>query len=275
MSTSPAKRLHLNMYTERPRVHDESVNSSRTWLPRCVFVFVLVAGLLTSTGAAATPFHFKEFAQGAIVSWTTCPGTEPPPTPTVCHDYSVWYVRSDGTLGEGAVGPLNRGKEQLQALYEDFEYLLVPDDEDVDISNTYGRTDVAGYFDTTHLTRAGMSAVSIPLFEVDLETGVETPTGKYVELGEFRWTAASPIYRYGNDGPVFDGRQHVSNRCETFNADAHQRFTLGSVTGTVDGVPLSDLATIPQVPDLEPSDAPGGIFNNWFRVVDVSKGCSG
>lgn len=236
---------------------------------------MLIAGLLTSPEAAATPLHFKEFAQGAIVSWTTCPESEAPPSiPTVCHERSVWYLRSDATLGEGAVGPVNRGKEQFEALYEDFAYLYVPDGDGVDLSRTYGRTQVAGYFDATHLTKAGMSAVSIPLIDVDLETGEETPTGTTVELGEFRWTAESPIYRFGNDGPVFDGRQHVSNRCQTFNADAHQRFTLGSVTGTVDGVPLSDVATIPQVPELEPSEAPGGIFNNWLRVVDVNTGCN-
>jgi hypothetical protein len=265
------------MYTEWPEVHDESVNSSRTWLPRCVFGLgtVLVAGLLTSPAVAATPFHFKEFAQGAIVSWSTCPGEDPPATPTVCHDYSVWYVRSDAALGEGAVGPVNRGKEQFDALYEDFEYLIVPDDEGVDLALTYGRAAVVGYFDKTHLTRAGMSAVTLPLIDVDLETGAETPTGRSVSLGAFSWTAASPIYRYGNDGPVFDGRQHVSDSCETFNAFAHQRFTLGSVTGTVDGVPINDLAPVPQVPNLEPSGAPGGIFNNWLRVVDVSKDCSG
>ena len=72
----------------------------------------------------------------------------------------------------------------------------------------------------------GMSPVRMPLIAFDPETEAETPTGKFVELGEFRWMAASPIYRYGNDGPVFDRRQHVSNPCQTFNADAHQRFTL-------------------------------------------------
>jgi hypothetical protein len=245
-------------------------------LLRCVFGLgtVLVASLLASPDAYATPFHFKEFAQGANVSWTTCPGSKPPPTPTVCHDYTVWYVRFDSTLGEGAVGPLNRGKRQFDALYEDFEYLSIPHDDGVGLSLTNAHTHVTGEFDKTHLTRAGMSAVTMPLMDVDLQTGVQTPTGKYVELGEFTWTAASPIYRYGNDGPLFDDLHHVSNRCRTFNAHAHQHFTLGSVTGTVDGVPLSDLATITQVPDLEPSDAPGGIFNNWFRIVDVSKGCS-
>ena len=208
------------------------------------------------------------------MAWTTCP-EEPPPAPTICHEYEVWYVRFDAVAGESALGPVNRGKKPFEALYTDFEVLSDPDEEDVELlSLTTGRsTDVVGYFDKTHLTRASMGAVTVPLMDVNLETGVETPTRKNVELGAFSWTAASPIYRFGNDGPVFDDAPHLSNRCQTFNAQAHQRFTLGSVTGSVDGVPISEFALVPQVPDLEPSDAPGGIFNNWFHLVDVSKRC--
>lgn len=233
---------------------------------------MLVTGLLTAPDAAATPFHFKEFAQGAIVSWTSCPDV--PSTPTVCHDYTVYYARFDSTAGEGAVGALNRGKQPFVAQYEDLAYTFVPNGDGEDLSLTYGRSaDVVGFYDKTHLTRAGMSAVTIQLMDVDLETGAETRTGRSVALGAFRWTAASPIYRYGNDGPVLNGDRHVSNRCQTFTANFHQHFTLGYVTGSVDGVPLSDLATLPQITELEPSDAPGGIFNNWFRIVDVSKRC--
>jgi hypothetical protein len=252
------------------------MTSSRTRLGRCALGIgaVLLVGLLPAPAAVATPFHFKEFAQGAVVSWTTCPEDDPPSVPTVCHDYTVYYARFDSTAGEGSVGSLDRSGEPFVAQYEDFAYLFVPDGEGVDISLRYGSSaDVVGFYDKTHLTRAGMSGATLQLIDVDLETGTETATGSTVALGEFSWTAESPVYRYGNDGPVFDGRQHVSDACQTFNADAHQRFTLGSVTGSVDGVPLSDEATIPQVPDLEPTGAPGGIFDNWFRIVDVSKRC--
>ena len=238
---------------------------------------LLVAGAVTAPDAAVAvgpPLHFKEFSQGAVVSWTSCPGEEPPPVPTVCHEYKVWYFRGDGVVEEGAVGPLDRAKAQFQVQYEDLEHLSVPDEEGVDLSWTLGESaDVVGYYDKTHLTRAGMNAVTLPLTRFDIVTGAETPAGN-VSLGAFAWTAASPVYTFGNDGPVFDDRPHESTRCETFNANAHQRFTLGSVTGTVDGVPISDLATIPQVPDLEPAGAVGGIFNNWFRIVDVDKGCA-
>jgi hypothetical protein len=243
---------------------------------RCVLGVgtVLVACLLTAPIAAASPFHFKEFAQGALVSWTSCPGADAPGIPTVCHDYSLYYARFDSTVGVGAVGALNRGKEPFVAQYEDHEYVLFPNGDAEELSLVYGSSaDVVGFYDKTHLTTAGMGAVTIQLIDINLETGDETPTGRSVALGAFRWMAASPIYRYGNDGPDFGGERHVSNRCQTFNANFHQRFTLGYVTGSVDGVPLTDLTTVPQNTELEPSDAPGGIFNNGLRIVDVSKRC--
>jgi hypothetical protein len=160
------------------------------------------------------------------------------------------------------------------AQYEDFAWVFDPNGEGEDLSLSYGSSaDVVGFYDKAHLTSAGMSGATIELLDVDLETGAETTTGRSVTLGAFRWTAASPIYRYGNDGPALDDDRHVSSRCQTFNANFHQHFSLGYVTGSVDGVPLSDLATVPQIPELEPSDAPGGIFNNWFHIVDVSKRC--
>jgi hypothetical protein len=235
---------------------------------------VLVAGLLTAPEAAATPFHYKEFSQGAVVSWTSCPESDPPSTTTVCHDYTVYYARFDAALGEGALGAVNRGKQAFVAQYEDFAWLFDPDGEGEDLSLTAGSSaDVVGFYDKTQLTSAGMSGATIELMDIDLETGAETPTGRSVTLGAFSWTAASPIYRFGNDGPVLEGDRHVSNPCQTFNGNFHQQFTLGYVTGSVDGVPLSESAMFPQVPELEPSDAPGGIFNNWFHIVDVTKRC--
>ena len=44
------------------------------------------------------------------------------------------------------------------------------------------------------------------------------------------------------------------------------------MTGTIDGVSLDAYYHYPQISDL--SDAPGAIFNNWFRVVDLARGCA-
>lgn len=243
---------------------------SRRWLLRLALGPLLVTSQVVTSAAVATPFHFKEFAQGAVVSWTTCP--EPPAAAKVGHDYTVYYGRFASTAGEGAVGSVHHAKQPFEAQYQDLEYVIGPDGEGADLAVTYGSTSaVAGYYDSVHLTRAGMGAVSIALQHVDLETGTETSTGESVELGAFRWVARSSVYRFGNNGPLFDER-HVSDRCRTTNSHAHQVFTLGSVTGTVNGTPLAHLHPLPQVPDLD-AHAVGGIFNNHFRITDVTKHC--
>src|SRR5689334_4379700 len=130
------------------------MTSSRTWVRRWVLGLgtVLVSVLLTAADAGATPFHFKEFAQGAIVSWTSCPESEPPPTPTVCHDYTVWFVRVDVAAGDRALGPVNRAKQPFEVQYEHLEYVVFPDGEGEDLAFTHGRTtDVIGHYDKTHL----------------------------------------------------------------------------------------------------------------------------
>lgn len=48
---------------------------------------------------------------------------------------------------------------------------------------------------------------------------------------------------------------------------------LGYVTGTVDGISIATYNQYPQVDSLQPSGAPGAIFNNWFHIVDLTKCC--
>jgi len=241
---------------------------------RRLALVMLTAFLLAPAASAAPPFQYKEFAQGANVFFTNCP-LSLPATDLICHDYSVWYVRFTAVADEPPLGPLDRSGTPFVAQFTDDMYVLHPDGSADELRFEAGfTTDVTGFYDKTQLASAHMDGAAIHMNDVDFATGTVTPNGRTVALGPFTWTAASSIYTFGNDGPALgDSPRHRSTRCETLNANFHQRFTLGYVTGTVDGVSISVYNQYPQVPDLQPSDAPGAIFNNWFHLVDLTRGC--
>jgi hypothetical protein len=107
--------------------------------------------------------------------------------------------------------------------------------------------------------------------EVNLQTGEVTPTGETLTLGPFTWTAATGIYRFGNDGPVYDEFPDVRDRCHTTVTLAHQKFRVAHVTGSVEGLQLDTLYPQHVLPD-QPENTPGVIFNNWFHLIDVAHG---
>lgn len=229
--------------------------------------------LLAPAASAGPPFHYKEFAQGANVFFTDCPLDSLPASDRVCHDYSVWYVRFTAAADDVPLGPLDRSGTPFVAQYTDLTYLVHPDGSADDLRFQVGSTtDVTGTYDKTHLATTHMNGATIEMSDIDLDTGAQTPNGRTVVLGPFTWTANTGIFTFGNDGPVLgDSPRHVANRCETLNQNFHQRFALGTVTGTVDGVSIDAYVPYPQVSDL--SDDAGAIFNNWFHVSDLTRGC--
>ncbi len=220
-------------------------------------------------GAAASTFHYREFSQGAnIVFSPNCPfGSWLPSTDTLCDTYTVWYVR----LGQAVDGgPLDRSSALFHAEVDHEVDLVHPDGSGYEVSFAYGISAVDGTYDATHLTSAHMDAVSIAMRDVDLATGLATYNGRVTTLGAFDWNSASGIYEYGNDGPAFGGGpRHSSTRCFTINQLAHQKDAVGYVSGSLDGTPLSAEFQDVQIPGLQPSDATGYIFDNWFHVDDV------
>jgi len=239
------------------------------------FVLVLVTALLLTPIASAggPPSKYREFAQGANVFFTNCP-LSLPTTDRLCHDYSVWYVRFNALFGTAPLGSLDFGSTPFVAQFTDDEYVLHPDGSADELRFQAGSTtDVSGSYDRARMTTASMSGATIQMNDIDLSTGIATPNGRTVVLGAFTWTAGGKAYVFGNDGPVLgEMPRHSTTRCETVNSNFHQRFTLGDVSGTVDGIPISTYNQYPQVSGLDP-DASGAIFNNWFRIVDLSRGC--
>lgn len=230
--------------------------------------------LPASVNAGSPTFHYREFAQGANVIFSpNCPfGDWAPSTDTICDEYTVWYVRFATTVDGG---PLGRSTAAFHAEIDHERDLVHPDNTGEPLSLEFGVADVAGSYDESHLTSAHMEAVSVPMMNVDPVTGAITPNGTTDLLGAFRWTAASGIYRYGNDGPAFalSGPRHIQSPCLTLNRLAHQKDSVGYVTGSVNGVPLSADYQDIQIPGLSPADGTGYIFDNWFHVNRVQRPC--
>ena len=203
---------------------------------------MLVAPLLIGMPAAAavaSPFHYKEFAQGADVVFSpNCPFDSVPAAGTICDTYTVWYVRFAVAVDGGAIA------ESSAPFHAEIDHetdlVLHPDGSGETIAFEFGVAPVAGSYDKAHLSQAQMGAVAVPLSDVNLDTGASTPNGRTAQLGPFTWTAASGTYEYGNDGPAFaGGPRHLSTRCETTNNLAHQKDTVGYVTGSLDGTSIA------------------------------------
>jgi hypothetical protein len=244
---------------------------------RALVLVVLVAAVATAIVLASGPQakaansnndHFRHPAQGALALYSTCPfdGTLPPNT-RVCDDYTVWYLRSTTVLGSGALG---MATQPFVAAFEHFKWDGI---EDEPISLEWGETpDVVGSYDKTHLSYAHFDGATVEMNNVDLQTGELTPTGETVTLGPFTWTAATGIYRFGNDGPVLESLPpNVRDRCHTTVSQAHQNFRVAHVTGSVEGLELDTLYPSQFLPD-HPENTPGAIFNNSFHVIDVAHG---
>lgn len=242
-----------------------------TLIAAVVVALVVTSSLPPTPRAAAANsdnFHFRHPAQGALASYRTCPNEGPlPPNTTVCEEYVVWYLRTTYVFGGGALG---MAQQPFVAALEHFTYDA---NEPRVISYEYGETtDVVGSYDKPHLSSAHFDSATIEMNEVNLQTGEVTPTGETLTLGPFTWTAATGIYRYGNDGPALEFYPpNVRDRCHTTVSFAHQKFRVAHVTGSVEGLQLDTLYPNDWLPD-QPENTPGTIFNNWYHVIDVAHG---
>src|SRR5215203_3593859 len=244
---------------------------------RALSMILVVAAMATAIVLASGPqakaanshtFHLRHPGQGALAIYSTCPFDGPlPPDISVCDYYTVWYLRETWVFGGGALGMAQ------QPFVAVFQHEKWDAKEDRLLSLEFGETpDVVGSYDKTHLSYAHFDAVTVEMNDFDLQTGEATPTGETVTLGPFTWTAATGIYRFGNDGPELDNLPpNVRDRCHTTVSHAHQKFRIAHVTGTVEGLQLDTLYPNHWLPD-QPENTPGAIFNNSFHVMDVAHG---
>jgi hypothetical protein len=241
-----------------------------------VTAVAVVALVATPAIASAQPpvgQQVRELAQGANVVVSDCPFEDigPPPTDVVCETYVVWWVRYAVT---------EHGRPDLErapwhALVEHYVELVHPDGSGENLLAEAGEASTTGTFDR-RLQAAHMDAVDVEMFLADPDTGQLTempprPSGNTVGLGDFTWTAASPIYRWGNDGPVFEGTRHVRTPCGHLHLFAHQTLTVGHATGAIEGRSIDELFQLVQLPGLSPADGTAYIFDNAFQIKETSR----
>jgi hypothetical protein len=217
---------------------------------------VMLSGLATTRASAATPVKDdeRELAQGARVVVGDCPlGEFTPPVDTVCEAYVVWWVRV-----ETSTGP-HPDRAPWHARVEHDFAVVHPDGTADELFFEVGEAITTGTYDERHLRTAHMDAVDVPL----------PGSNDVVHLGDFDWTAESDTYVWGANGPVW-GQPHESWGCGHGNFLAHQKVTIGSVSGTIDGQSIDEMDQLVQFPGLQPTDATGAIFDSAFRyhVVD-------
>jgi hypothetical protein len=228
----------------------------------------LAATLCATPAGAATPREpqssFRELARGAIVVVSpNCPfGDFVPEEDTRCDTYVVWYVQNAGS----PLGHPDIEEFEFHAEVDHFVDLVHPDGTFENLLAEFGVAATSGAYDEQHLTSARMDAVDVPMMTFDDDTGDLVPNGTTTTLGTFTWTAASPIYVWGNDGPALGGGpRHTQTPCGPIDAFAHQKDTVGYVTGTINGSSISDFFQEVQIPGLEPADGTGYIFRNAFK----------
>jgi hypothetical protein len=235
------------------------------WAAALAWIVGLSAASVSSAMAAQVINHWGE---GAVAAFEVC--NEQPNGDLRCDDRFVFYGRA-GTTRNGTA-PAPRGPADLQL--EHYAAFIHPDGSADEFVVEVGFAPVSGSYDTSRLTFARSDGATLDLYDIEPETGALTPNGRTATLGPFTWTAASPIYVFGNDGPFGFGlpRLYV-DRCTTAIENAHERFTTARVTGTIDGTSVADYgpAYLPW-PGTGPADALGAIFNNRFNVVQQDHG---
>jgi hypothetical protein len=245
-----------------------------------VLVVAMATAIVVASGQQAKAAnslndHFRHPGQGAQAVYSNCPFQGPlPPNTSVCDDYDVRYQRSTAVFGGGALG---MAQQPFVVIFQHFTWDVSGDGQNENDwrLNSYERgetADVVGSYDKTHLASAHFDGATVEMNKEDLQTGELTPTGETVTLGPFAWTAATGIYRWGNDGPSLeDLPPYVRDRCHTTVSQAHMRVRMAHVTGTVEGLQLDTLYTNQWLPD-QPENTAGAIFNNDFQVIDVAHG---
>jgi hypothetical protein len=224
-----------------------------------------------AAGAASGHAQERELARGAQVVTGDCPlgGDWTPPTDVRCEAYVVWWSQ----FASSATGRPDLDHARFLALVEHYVDVVHPDGNFDNLVAEHGGAATTGTFDARTLRSAHMDAVDVPMFLADPESGstTDTPSGNTVHLGGFTWTAASRIYRWGNDGPVFGGLRHLRTPCGHLHLFAHQTLTVGDVTGTIEGRSIDELFQLVQIPGLTPSNGTGYIFDNAFRIQEVDR----
>ena len=167
-------------------------------------------------------------AKGAV---PPCPDTEaPPPAGTVCHEVTSSIFRDNVAVGGGPVAPpLSHWVVNIN----DYTLTFTDNDGNATVSDFVGGAldDPDVTFDREHLQSASVDA-DVPLSD-----------GSTVTI-HFDWSAISPRFVFGNNGPA-GGARHVMTACSNTIDQAHQKFVFASMDGTYNGVSVHSYTAFP------------------------------
>jgi hypothetical protein len=170
-----------------------------------------------------------EKVDGIFRGWPgDCPD-ELPAEPLVCHewDITVYRIHTHDEPGDGA--PVDSTWVLLALRHT----LSFPggdgEPEESDVGQGF-RENADVDFDQQHLASATVRAPDLALSD-----------GTTVDL-EATWTATSPRFHWGNDGPAleeFGLVRHLKEECLNMVAQGHQNYRPARVDAVVDGVETS------------------------------------
>jgi hypothetical protein len=194
------------------------------------------SGLLTTPTASAANFvniHLM-VAGVANLDVSTCPYAGPPTVDTDCTDTYVALFQEGLSADHPRPGP-------WAAFVHQVHYIAHPDTTATNLAERAGfSTNVVASFDVARLTNA-QYAMSMPM-----DDGSVFPFDVTIDA------SAMPLNTAGNLGPFeSSGTGHFVDSCLTSNVFNHERWRQGgTVTGSIDGVPVASLYVAPWSPSL-------------------------
>ena len=222
---------------------------------------IVLACLLLPTGSpAADPIVVRHPVYGgAQTLFGTCPyDTIFPPPAGTCADTFVFFFRGYSILGGGSVSPAHApwlavaetvelewdgvSPDPVQVTLVRFGFGVIGGDDE----SGFGAVEGEAFVDRARLQEATLN-VTIPMSD-----------GSTFDF-EGTWSPISDRFQFGNDGPD-GGRVHIADRCITINEQAHQKFVMAEMSGTLNGAAVHSYKSFFST----------GIFNNNFRHIEVA-----
>jgi hypothetical protein len=204
-------------------------------------------------GRQATVFRVKQPSAGALAFFGDCADPINQPVGAVCHETFIILFRETHVVDGGSNAPSQAPWAFYATSYTLTFVAPLTDPVISDQVEGFVLDPALASSDREHLSTASVAAQ------------VRMSDGSTFDF-QGTWTASSDRVVYGNDGPDAGAIRHFVDKCSTDNANAHQKYRLATMSGTLNGQPVHTYTTIPDA---------GVIFYNHFVYIDTTHGaCS-
>jgi hypothetical protein len=205
---------------------------------RLAIVVALLLALPPSSPASAAPTSVQRFmvAGYAFAAFGDCPDVVEPPPGTVCTDALIQIAREAVAIDGGGLSAVNTPWSAfLQEATLTFQATGDPVATDERFGFVPSIDDASVTYDRQHLAFASV------------RTDIPMSDGSTVAV-DLSWQAISDRMVFGNDGPSladFGLVRHSVDRCTTQVNQAHQKFRIAAMTGTLDGDSVHSYQSFP------------------------------